>query len=178
MIEQILEGEYIISEDILQRNDAQELTTFMDQLTKYPREVGTINPIISAKDLQGVFGNTKERTSSSPSGAHMGLWKAALLVDELADMLAAATTLPFLYGFTKQRWKRSLHVMLAKEDRPYIHRLRIVQLFEADFNVALKIYYSRRMMQNSEKYGLNPDQVYASRKGNTVHVFGESSVNI
>ena len=69
----------------------------------------------------------------------MGLWKAALMVNKLADMLAASTTLPFMYGFTKQRWKRSLHVMLAKADKPYIHRLRIVQLFEADFNTALKM---------------------------------------
>ena len=169
IIEQILNGEYVVGEDILQRNDKKELTTFMDQLTKYPRQVGIIDPIISAQDLQDVFKNTKEKISSSPSGVHMGLWKAAVLIEDIADMLAASTSLPFRYGFTKERWKRSLHVMLAKTDRPYIHRLRIVQLFEADFNAALKIFYSRRLMHNSEKYNLNPDQVYASRKGNTVH---------
>ena len=50
---------------------------------------------------------------------HIGLWRAALQIDEIADMLAASTTLPFLYGFSKKRWKKSLHVMLQKLDQPY-----------------------------------------------------------
>ena len=44
---------------MLQRNDITELTAFVDQLTKYPREVGTIDPIISPKDLQDIFNKTK-----------------------------------------------------------------------------------------------------------------------
>ena len=104
VIKQLLEGEYVIGNDILQQNDATEITAFLDQSVKYPQEIGMVNPIISTKDLQSIFCNTKERTLSSPSGAHMGMWKAALMVDNLSDMLVAATTLPFLYGFTKQRW--------------------------------------------------------------------------
>ena len=169
IIDQLLNGEYIIGEDILQRHDSKELSNFIDSLTGYGREIDMVNPIISGEDLRDIFHHTNEKTSSSPSGVHMGIWKAATAIEDIADMLAASTTLPFLYGFSKQRWKRSLHVMLAKLDKPYIHKLRIVQLFEADFNAALKILYSRRMMENSEKYRLNPDQVYASRKGNTVH---------
>ena len=139
-IQQILENEYIIGEDILQRHDSKELTLFIDKLSRYPQEVKTISPIISAEDLKGIFNNTKESTSSSPSGVHMGLWKATVAIEHIADMLAASTSLPFIYGFTKERWKRSLHVMLAKLERPYIHKLRIVQLFEADFNASLKFF--------------------------------------
>ena len=169
IIEDILNNEYCIGEDIKTRRDSREISAFMDQLARYPRDIGSINPIISAEDIRSIFNNTRETTSSSPSGVHIGIWKAALMVDEIADLIAASITLPFLYGFTKERWRHSLHVMLAKMKQPYMHKLRIVQPFEADYNAALKIYYARRMMDKSEKYNQNSDQIYAGRKGNTVH---------
>ena len=61
---------------------------------------------------------------------------------------------PFKYGFTLDWWKLSLHVMLQKETVPYIHRLRIIQLFEADYNGALKIL-ARRLLANTEEHHLN-----------------------
>ena len=140
----------MIGEYILRRSDKKELTLFIDKLAQYATEIPTINPIISTQDLKDIFANTKEMTSSSPTGTHIGLWKAALQIDDIADILAASTTLPFLYGFSKKRWKQSVCVMLQKLERPYILKLRIVQLFEVDFNAALKIFYLRWMMKNSE----------------------------
>ena len=58
--------------------------------------------------------------------------------------------------------------MLPKISKPYLHKLRIVQLFEG-VNAELKIIYSRRLIKHTETHLLNPDQIYAGPKGWTVH---------
>lgn len=59
--------------------------------------------------------------------------------------------------------------MLKKEKLPYIHRLRIIQLFEADFNAALKIFYSKKMMPHGDKHNFSGEQAQGARKGCTIH---------
>ena len=54
--------------------------------------------------------------------------------------------------------------MLQKKSKPWLHKLRIVQLFEADFNSVLKFLLGRRLMAHSELHGLNTPQLYGSRK--------------
>ena len=54
--------------------------------------------------------------------------------------------------------------MLQKKEKPWLHKLRIVQLFEADFNSVLKFLLGRRLMAHGEKHGLNSPQLYGSRK--------------
>ena len=58
--------------------------------------------------------------------------------------------------------------MLQKDDLPYIHRLQIIQLFEADFNGAMKIIYSRQLLWHITERGLNNQQTYRGQKGKTV----------
>ena len=53
--------------------------------------------------------------------------------------------------------------MLQKKELPWFHKLRIVQLFEADFNSVLKCL-ERKLMRYSEMHGINSDQLYGSRK--------------
>ena len=54
--------------------------------------------------------------------------------------------------------------MLQKKAMPWIHKLRIVQLFEADFNSVLKFVLGRKLMAYSESNGINSNQLYGSRK--------------
>ena len=55
--------------------------------------------------------------------------------------------------------------MIQKVSKPYITKLRIVQLYEADFNTMLKHLMGKILMAHSEIYGLNGNQLYKSRKG-------------
>ena len=55
--------------------------------------------------------------------------------------------------------------MIQKLQVPYITKLRIVQLYEADFNTMLKYLLGYRLMQHIEKHGINGNQLYGSRKG-------------
>ena len=72
--------------------------------------------------------------------------------------------LPFLYGVPLSWWLRSLQGMLRKDELPYITRLRIVQLYEADFNSVLKSVKLRRLMAHCETHQINSPQLYGSQK--------------
>ena len=170
--EEILSGTYMLSEELRSRPDGKELSLFIQSLI-HPNQTGKkqpdINTLIIREDFQSLFKETRERTSSSPSGIHMGHYKAAALDDYLSDVESLALTIPFKYGFSLPRWQQSIHAMLRKETLPYIHRLRIIQLFEADFNGAMKILYSRRMMPHGDKHGFSGEQAQGGRQGRTTH---------
>ncbi len=79
--------------------------------------------------------------------------------DSIADYLVVMMRLPFLYGFCNDRWAKCLDVMLEKKKGiRQIHQLRIIGLVEADFNTALKFYFARQMISNSELTTLTDEQ--------------------
>ena len=105
----------------------------------------------------------------SSSGVHMGHYKASMENEDIAEIHSMFLTLPFLFVFSLSRWKQSLHVILQELNKPNIHKLCIIQLFGADFNAVLTIYYLRRMIESSERFILNPEQVYGGRRGIMIH---------
>ena len=50
-----------------------------------------------------------------------------------------------------------------------MNKLRIVQLYEPDFNTMLKLMLGRRLMWHSERHGLNVHQLHGSRKGKSTY---------
>ena len=61
--------------------------------------------------------------------------------------------LPLTYGFSSKRWARVLQTMIPKDPgTPKVTRLRVVQLFEPDFNFILRIIWGRRLVWNTQKY--------------------------
>ena len=103
-------------------------------------------PPITIKEFERTIVDTPERTSSSPSGRHLGHYKAALQSPNLLHLLCQLTSLPFQFGFTPPRWTTSIDTMLEKSPgNPHITKLRIIQLIEADFNIGLKIVWARRL---------------------------------
>ena len=59
--------------------------------------------------------------------------------------------------------------MLQKLRRSYDTKLRIVQLYEAEFNTILKQLLGRRLMWHSEVHGINGHQLFGSRKGKSTY---------
>ena len=76
---------------------------------------------------------------------------------------------PFDFGFPLDRWNKSVHCILQKKKQPFINKLRIIQLFEADFNSAPKCVLVRRLLYYSEEQGLNSTQTHGSRPGQSTH---------
>ena len=91
-----------------------------------------------------VFNKTKESTACGPSGIHMSHWKAACERKEIARVHAFFMWAAFELGFTYKRWEQSWHCMIKKLDQPLLPKLRIVQLFEGDFNAGLKYLIGKK----------------------------------
>ena len=102
------------------------------------KEQKTINAVITVGEFRQYFKNKNESTESSPSGRHIGHYKAILGDDDLVDLVVAMLNIGFSTGVALERWKRTVSVMLEKDKgSPKLHRLRIIQLFEADYNFLL-----------------------------------------
>jgi hypothetical protein len=66
------------------------------------------------------------------------------------------------------RWCKSVTVMIEKDTGiPAIHRLRIIHLYEADYNLFLKLQWGLRLVRHGEKHHGLSDQQYGSRKDRT-----------
>jgi hypothetical protein len=138
----------------------EDASNFVKGLAKSTEEKPLSTPSqMSRKDFQAAMKVTHEDTSSSASGLHYTLWKAIAESDKLSAIHAIMISLPFMYGFICERWRKTIDCMLEKKPGiRQIHIMRIICLFEADFNTILKWYFNRHIMPNAEKSGLSPNQ--------------------
>ena len=80
------------------------------------------------------------------------------LNDEISNYMAVMIRLPFMCGFANNRWAKCLDVTLEKKSGVrQIHQLRIIGLVEANFNTALKIFFAKQMISNSERTSLTEE---------------------
>jgi hypothetical protein len=150
-----------------------ELDTFITALAK-PKDSNGI-PIndfswsYGVKEFRRTFRRTRESTACGPSGLNMSFWKALAEDDDLAEVHAFLIEVAFRLGFSYKRWKLSWHCMLKKDKKPFLHRLRIIQLFEGDFNGALKYLLGRLLMHHVVKTNQCDKQAFGSIPGRTAH---------
>jgi len=121
---------------------------------------------ITNDDFIGVYKALKENTSSSPSGRHVGHYKAVVGDPVLVTMHAIMMTLPFLHGFVPDRWTKVTDIMLKKDHgSARCHRLRIIALFESDLNQAKRLLIGRTLSHHLEDSHLLPSMQFGSRRG-------------
>ena len=73
--------------------------------------------------------------------------------------------IPVRVGFSRTRWQEATSVMLEKgKGQPKIYRLCIIHLFEAAYNLFLKLIWGSRMIARAERYGQLGDDMQGSRK--------------
>ena len=108
---------------------------------------------ISTKDIRKGFSKWKERTSTSPSQRHLGHYKALLVSDgrenneiytqqtnQLIEIHSTIINACIKLGQPLQRWLKSNAIMIEKEiNYSQVNRLRIINLYEADYNLILKL---------------------------------------
>jgi len=118
------------------------------------------------QEFQSNYKVVKEKTSSSVSDRHVGHYKAAALDDTLSLIHSMMMTIPYKIGFSPQRWRNIIDVMLEKElGNPKLHRLHIIALIESGYNQSQRILIARCLSHRLEDHQLVPDMQYGSRPG-------------
>ena len=131
------------------------------------------------------FRTWNERTSTSPSGRHLGHYKALLaypdpdlpddqlpVADRFYRVLTSITNAAIRAGHILNRWKAVVNVLIEKiPGVPRINKLRVIHLFEADLNLAFGIIWNRRLLWVNEKADNLGDEQGGCRGG-------RSSINI
>ena len=142
---------------------SRKIETFLEECRR-PDSVSSVDPVISVTAFVNTIQDWKETTSTSPSGRHLGHYRTAILDPRVAQLHTDMLNIPIASGFALDRWLLSVTPMIEKvEGLPYLTRLRVIHLFEADYNLFLKLVYGRRMVKNAELANALNNQQHGSR---------------
>ena len=118
---------------------------------------------ISEDDVLKGFGTWRESTSTSPSGRHLGHYKAVIQNPVLLACLTKFLNISVKSGIAIPRWSNAVNVLVEKDPgKPCIHRLRIIHLFEADFNFYVKLQWGKRLVRRACELNLLRDGQHRS----------------
>ena len=126
--------------------------------------LNTVKVEITMKEYRKFWANKREITVTSPFGLHIGHYKSVLGKEEsdILDVHRIMLLIPFLYAMVPERWAQTIQILLEKDaGDPWSHRLRIIELFDAQVNSGLQIIFGQRMVRNALKH----DQVHTSAYG-------------
>jgi hypothetical protein len=118
--------------------------------------------VITFSEFKQAFSKWNEGTSTSPSGRHLGHYKCLLRQDHCDKLYTQYyhdpkdKILQVYYnivrvsthcGISLSRWQQSTTAMIEKiPGCPKIHKLRVIHLYEADYNIILKIIWARKLV--------------------------------
>jgi hypothetical protein len=103
------------------------IETFIRGLQRQEKEKSLTMPRqMTTEEFQESIKVTHEDTSSSASGLHYTLGKAIAEDEDLSATHAIMISLPFMYGFVCERWRKIIDCMLEKKAGvQQIHIMRI-----------------------------------------------------
>jgi hypothetical protein len=163
----------------------RELEALSDEARTWLQELKTkdfvnagamISTTISTTDWVASWKKMRESTASAP-GEHYGHYKTAAVTSTLpedhpdhlptlARIYAIMTSLPLKHGFAPSRWQKCIDAILENIlGQPRIEKLRIIMLYEADFNFVLKLVWGRRLVHHAELYRCLGSENKGSRLG-------------
>jgi hypothetical protein len=174
-----------------------ELDTLTQMIIDYCQSVTEIDILpspITPKEMMQKYKFWPKSTSTSPSGRHLGHYRALLPGPDRNTEAACAFELKrsdleamhhlsleyaLVHGYSYQLWKKVVNIMLEKEPgNPNIHRLRVIYLYEADYNLVLGIKW-RQLVHHCKDNKLLHPSLYGARPGRGAlePVFVEELVN-
>jgi hypothetical protein len=128
-----------------------------------PPKIKTIPPIqttITEDDVK--FGFRNWTTTTSPSGRHFGHYKAILNDKALLKILTTFLHITITSGLAITRWCNAVNIMIEKDSgKPKHNRLQIIHLFEADFNLFLKLQWGSTLAKGA----VNEDLLHSGQHG-------------
>jgi hypothetical protein len=166
--EEILNGHYVNQE----RPPDSVLREFLTQLAipDALREVPPISIDISVDEYSKAIKRWKESTATSPSGRHLGFYKVTLGLGQITQDMCEMLNIVIRVGIVPARWCKAISVLLEKDPgQPNINRLRVIHLFEADYNLFLKVLWAQRLVKQGEENAQFGEAQQGSRAGRTAN---------
>jgi hypothetical protein len=158
---QFLEGK--IPKDWYGNDQLLQEFLFSFMIPPHIRERQQIKSTVTSTDIIKGISKWKETTSTSPSGRHLGHYKAIIQDPTLLQSLTQFMHVTIKSGIAVSRWSKATNVMIEKDTgNPCIHRLRIIHLFEADFNLYMKMQWGKRLVRRASKHLLLNTGQYGS----------------
>ena len=150
--------------------DDSVLRDFLASFT-IPEDVrlcGEIPTEITEDDVLHGFKHWRETTSTSPSGRHLGHYRSLIQHPALLSCFVKFMNIAVQSGVSIPRWSNAVNVLIEKDPgKPRLNRLRIIHLFEADFNFFLKLQWGHRLVRRSMKMNMLHDGQHGSVPGRT-----------
>jgi hypothetical protein len=159
-----------------------ETQVVLDLLQPFDPPATTISAQVTSSNFKNFFTKWKETTSTSPSGKHLGHYKAllspALLEDDalvssanrIIDAHVVLLNIAATHGRPFTRWQNIVSVMIEKKPGNYqLNKLRTIHLFEADSNWLLGMIFGRRMVHSAEHQNHLQEGQWGSRPGRSAH---------
>jgi hypothetical protein len=173
----LIEGEFDIHQFHNMTNGATTLFTKLNNR----KNLSTFDNNISFLEFKKAFSKWNENTSTSPSGRHLGHYKCLLRSDQ-CELLYDETNIDpkekimqvyydivntaIHLGISLQRWQHSTTMMIEKiPGCPKINKLRVIHLYEADYNIVLKIIWARKLVWHAHDQDRLHDGQAGSRPG-------------
>ena len=175
--------------------DTGELSESLSTLIRHLQQTEEMaqhaaQPTITESELAGKLKAWRESTTTSPSGMHLGHYKAMYArhqfstddpnevvtplhhanrekLDNIQHQIRAVHLTMLNYalkrGHSYERWRTIANTILFKDpDNVRLHRTRVIHIYEADYNLALGIKWRSALFRAEAKQQLNPGQ-YGSR---------------
>ena len=173
--QELLEGKANLSQLEL----SQPTKLYMQKLKQKNTIVNSpTNITIPYKKYVEGFKNWKEKIPTSPSGRHLGHHKCLLKPDgnqyskeepdfgeRMMKLHHTITSTALLNASPLHRWLTSIVLLLPKvKGQPKIHRLRIINTYESEYNLILKYFWPRKGMQKVEENNGLGDNATGGRK--------------
>jgi hypothetical protein len=167
--ELVLKGEYNDEE----LSDITRL--FLDNMTRIT-EAEEAPKFLTRKEFTGKFKVWRESTSTSPSGRHLGHYKALVAIidrsldeedrlqyksyqEEIAECYIGLINYAIKHRYSLRRWKTIVNMMIYKEHgNVKIHRLRVIHLYEADLSLLWGVKWREGMHKALKTKALHQGQ--------------------
>jgi hypothetical protein len=165
----------ILQGTFFERSDYElfpEIRTFIKELAM-PEIIQSQDPIrndITIHQYRKAVRNWKESTTTSPSGRHLGMYKALLANQQITADMCKMLNVVMKLGLTPERWCHAISVLIEKDPgSPTINRLRVIHIFEADYNIFLKTMWAKRLVARGEECNAFGESQQGSRKKRTAN---------
>jgi hypothetical protein len=155
--------------------ESKEMQTFLQQFRRTREPLSHQFPV---EDIIQGFHKWKEKTTTSPSGLHLGIYKAIIksmkssntdviqLSTDIMTIISKLIQLSIRECHTFQRWQTIHNFTIEKiPGYPLLSKLRVIHIMEADWNLINKFFAGRQVLYEAIKNNTTSHEQAGGRPG-------------